>query len=121
MFYLLKVTTCEITTGIQFSFAVSFPMILLWWFSTGSGFAPQGTCSNVWRHFFCHSLGGEYVGRGWGCCLNIPHVQDSVQRKKNHPPPNVNSSEVEKPCFTSLSLCFIYASFSRQMDFSYLL
>lgn len=33
---------------------------LVQWFSTGGDFAPQGTFSNGWRHFWLSQLGGHY-------------------------------------------------------------
>lgn len=69
----------------------------------------------------CHNLGdGSYWYRGQGCCQASFNVQDSPQSAGRPPqqgvirPQNINSSGVEKVCYTltSVTICFCPQSFS---------
>lgn len=59
------------------------PVLMAQWFSSGDGFASQGTFDHVWRQLVV-------ITGGKGCYWEAPTTKNSVVY-------DVNSAEVEKP------------------------
>lgn len=83
---------------------------LFLWFSFGGSqlrvvLLPRGHVAMCGDIFFLPQLQGGATDETLVRLLTPYSEQDSLQQQQNYPSQNVNSSEVEKPCFTSIFLC----------------